>query len=57
MPPPITLPNTVMSGLKPGISCGVDALRAAQRHAEAGHHLVEHQQRAVLRAQLAAALA
>jgi hypothetical protein len=37
-----------MSGLKPGISLGVDALRAAQRDAEARHHLVEDQQRAVL---------
>jgi hypothetical protein len=53
MPPPMTLPNTLMSGLKPGISLRVHALRAAQRHAEARHHLVEHQQRAVLRAQLA----
>jgi hypothetical protein len=48
MPPPITLPITVMSGWKPGMSLGIHALRAAQRHAEAGHHLVEHQQRAVL---------
>ena len=35
---------------------GVHRLRAAQRDAEAGHHLVEDQQRTVLRAQLAQAL-
>jgi hypothetical protein len=55
MPPPITLPNTLRSGAKPG-SPRVQALRAAERDAKAGHHLVEHQQRAVLRAQLAQAL-
>jgi hypothetical protein len=32
------------------------ALRAGQADAETGHHLVEHEQRAVLRAQLADAL-
>ena len=32
---------------------GVNALCTAQRHAKPGHHFVEHQQRAVLRAQLA----
>ena len=42
-------------GREAGDGLGIDALRAAQRHAEARHHLVEHQQRAVLRAQLAAA--
>ena len=56
MPPPITLPSTVMSGLKPGMRLAYTLCALPQRHAKAGHHLVEHQQRAVLRAQLAAAL-
>ena len=42
-PPPITLPSVVRSGVD------AEALaRAAGRDAEAGHHLVEDQQRAVL---------
>ena len=49
MPPPITLPNTLRSGAKPGIAARVEALRAAERDAKAGHHLVEDEQRAVLR--------
>ena len=55
MPPPMTLPNTLMSGAKPGIALRVEALRAAERDPKAGHHLVEDEQRAVLRAQLAQA--
>ena len=40
-------------GREAGDRLRVDALRAAERDAKARHHLVEHQQRAVLRAQLA----
>ena len=40
-------------GREAGDGARVEALRAAERDAKAGHHLVEHQQRAVLRAQLA----
>ena len=48
MPPPTILPSVVRSGLMP-YSC----LRAAARHAKAGHHFVEDQHGAVLRAYLA----
>jgi hypothetical protein len=37
-------------GREAGDELGVQALGAAQRDAKAGHHLVEDQQRAVLRA-------
>ena len=43
-------------GLEAWDGLGVNALRTAQSHAAAGHHLVKHQQYAVLAAQLAAAL-
>ena len=41
-PPPITLPNDVRSGTTPW-----RAVTARRSHAEAGHHLVEDEQRAV----------
>ena len=50
-PPPITLPRHVRSGPD-----AVADLRPAPGDAEAGHHLVEQQQRPVLVAQLAQAL-
>ena len=43
-------------GPEAGDALGVHALRAAERYAEAGHHFIKHQQRAVFGAQLAAAL-
>jgi hypothetical protein len=49
----MTLPKTLMSGLEAGDQLRVDRLRAAQRDTKARHHLVEDQQRAMLRAQLA----
>ena len=50
-PPPMILPSVVRSGRD-----AVALLRAAARHAEAGHDLVEDEQRALRRAQLAQAL-
>ena len=43
-------------GFEAGDGLGIDALRAAQRHAEAGHDLVEREQGAMLGAQLPDAL-
>ena len=42
-------------GRKAGNRFGVHALRAAQGHAKAGHHLVQHQERSVFGAQFAGA--